>query len=361
MVASVHFALPTAGLQPMWYSVATSLQTSGQNSDCPYCREAVECGGRGMTFSLALWHRGGGGAAPKEGLLIMPAHAAQQCEVCGATDRDDAGRCGVCGSSLAETGSDQPPPPQTPQRSNGSREPPREAVADRECQSCGMRVEDPAASFCSACGARLPTEEAAPRVCPHPGCGQPLGEGAAFCSYCGQPTAAPAPAQTAAPAQVPGSPQVCANPACGQPLREGHTFCTHCGTRSAAEVGEASAAAAAAAPGVRPAPGKTARSWRRGLGLSLAALGLVLILGAAAWGFRVFGELPFGGGARPSPKTLADDDTDIWAEMDEIRAGADAELDRKLEEISERPTEDAVRPDDETAETDVSGAEEASP
>ncbi len=195
--------------------------------------------------------------------------------------------------------------------------------------------------------------ESQARACPDPACGQTLREGAAFCSRCGQAVdrQPPIPAEAGRAS--------CANPACRQPLREGHAFCTHCGTRGAAAMGEPSAAApsaAAPAAGAGPVP-----CWRRALGLSLAALGLVLILGAAAWGLRVLGKLPFGGGARPSPQTLADDETDIWAEMDEIRAGADAELDRKLDESAERPTEATAWPDEETAETHVSGAEGTGP
>lgn len=252
----------------------------------------------------------------------MSAQPDRQCGVCGATNRGDASRCQVCLSPLAESQGETPQTPQADRAEELSASCEDQGGAARQCQSCGMRIEDAAASFCSACGSRLPAEEAHPQVCPNPECGQALSEGAAFCSYCGHaavaaPSAqAAAPTQASAPAEVPAPPQVCA----------------------------------------RPAP-----SWRRALGLFLAGLGLVLVLGAAIWGLRVFDKLPFGGGARPSPKTLADDDWEISAAMEEIRAREDAELDRRLEEILKHEGDDTAWPDEETAETDVSGAKEASP
>jgi len=65
---------------------------------------------------------------------------------------------------------------------------------------------------------------ATPSTCP--GCGKPIAHGKKFCSGCGAPVSAPAPATPATPA-----PPLSVCTACGNPLRPGAKFCGKCGRK----------------------------------------------------------------------------------------------------------------------------------
>ena len=94
------------------------------------------------------------------------------------------------------------------------------------CPNCGELLE-PGASFCTMCGS--PVSAGAPAgtdagsgVCNV--CGAPLDPGASFCIMCGSPVGV-----AAAPAQAPAAGSgVC--PVCGEPLDPGASFCIMCGT-----------------------------------------------------------------------------------------------------------------------------------
>ena len=58
-----------------------------------------------------------------------------------------------------------------------------------------------------------------------PGCGKPVAPGKKFCSNCGTPVSAPAPATPLTAAPPPSS--VCT--ACGNPIKPGAKFCGKCG------------------------------------------------------------------------------------------------------------------------------------
>ena len=60
---------------------------------------------------------------------------------------------------------------------------------------------------------------ATPSTCP--GCGKPIAHGKKFCSGCGAPVSAPAPA----------TPPLSVCTACGNPLRPGAKFCGKCGRK----------------------------------------------------------------------------------------------------------------------------------
>lgn len=90
-------------------------------------------------------------------------------------------------------------------------------------------------------GRRVPAARPGELVCPS--CGAPIDDDSVFCSFCGRPVAAPAPA----PSPEPGG-RIC--PSCGALIDEDSLFCASCGVSLAA------AAPAAPEPGrVCPACG----------------------------------------------------------------------------------------------------------
>ena len=127
------------------------------------------------------------------------------------------------------------------------------------CPNCGNQTGE-GAIFCDQCGARLPTETAAPEAAPAPtggtvicpACGAGNVPGEAFCDYCGSPLEAPLPTAEAeavveeavpaeieaeaeavpeaaeeAPASTEAEGLVC--PACGAAVQPGEAFCPACG------------------------------------------------------------------------------------------------------------------------------------
>ena len=158
------------------------------------------------------------------------------------------------------------------------------------CIKCGTPLE-PAARFCTACGAECGTEQPKALLCKQ--CGQEMEPGTRFCEECGadngaaappeqapatQPTVAqsePAPATQATPAAQPapavqpkqalatkpaaaavqGAASACGG--CGAALKAGAEFCTACGAACGTKCGATvQGQTAPAAPASKPTAGQ---------------------------------------------------------------------------------------------------------
>ncbi len=100
------------------------------------------------------------------------------------------------------------------------------------CPGCGKTISRDV-RFCSFCGTPLPAPapaapEAVGRTCAV--CGAPLAADAAFCASCGN--RAPVNAEPAAPAPVPTAPQALYCPNCGESLSPDAIMCPNCGTKA---------------------------------------------------------------------------------------------------------------------------------
>ncbi len=105
---------------------------------------------------------------------------------------------------------------------NPSYVPPVPETKPNTCVACGAPLVEGNA-FCTNCGRRIETEEAAVEAAPAApltckNCGSELREGAAFCTRCGTKI------ETEAPAE-----KLCPN--CGTKLHDGDAFCVNCGTK----------------------------------------------------------------------------------------------------------------------------------
>lgn len=220
------------------------------------------------------------------------------------------------------------------------------AAPDARCSDCGHPA--PAgARFCRLCGAPVevaaaapgPVAEPAPPV-PEPAhrctrCAQVAPAGARFCRACGGPVVA-----IAAPDPVPDEPRC---PECAEPVREGQRFCRRCGhdidageqpTRVLASPASAPAVPPAAAPAQSPAPRPAAPPGRPRRRRLAAAIGLavVLIAAAGAGAFLLLRE--DSPGKRPERAT---------------KAGSAAARARDLPEVDTTPTATPAAVDDEAA------------
>ncbi len=187
-----------------------------------------------------------------------------KCPACGQAVEDDMKFCTFCGYALSgqsvpvdvaeEVAPVEEPIAQEPALSALELEPP--VVPAMVCAACGQSVEADM-KFCTFCGAVINKEPEQPKsaamedfsyepaalvsapvapvieapaeesVAPEvntfvcSACGQSIEAGTKFCTYCGTPVAAPAPAVSVEPK--------CHN--CGATVPRGSAFCVECGTK----------------------------------------------------------------------------------------------------------------------------------
>jgi rRNA maturation endonuclease Nob1 len=146
-------------------------------------------------------------ASSDGGSASVPANALQ-CTKCGQKSASGA-FCSACGGKLEAV----PRPAAAPA-----------AAPLLQCTSCQQTYSS--GKFCLACGGKLQAIAPQATVAKDArclGCGGPLAAGAKFCSGCGRPASAAAPAPPPAPLR-------CPNPACGRPVPPNQKFCNGCGT-----------------------------------------------------------------------------------------------------------------------------------
>jgi len=103
-------------------------------------------------------------------------------------------------------------------------------------------------------------------------CGQPIGDGAAFCPACGR---AQAPAARAVPTPQPAAPKKFCRQ-CGAQMAPGAAFCPACGAPGAAQQPQVRTQAAYIPPAAPAKPKKTGPGLAVNILLGVAALGLVV-------------------------------------------------------------------------------------
>ncbi|MFW9935058.1 MAG: zinc-ribbon domain-containing protein [Candidatus Thorarchaeota archaeon] len=196
----------------------------------------------------------------------------RKCSKCGATLKQTAKFCTVCGTPVA--GTQTSPQAQAPS-------------VTLKCPNCGTTLKE-GIKFCTKCGSKVQPSDTAPSalgsvLCPH--CGFTKNpESSNYCINCGQELSTISPSQPEIKSEVPTPSEpspglIC--PSCGRKTKSGSKFCIFCGgtlpsSAKSSEASEAVESTTASTP--TPEPDVTPISVPAKVLASLMARGRQLVL-----------------------------------------------------------------------------------